>query len=57
MITHMKSKSLRDFPGGPVAKTLSSQCRGPGQGTGSHMLQIKISCAATKTQCSQINIF
>ena len=20
----------RDFPGGPVAKTLSSQCRGPG---------------------------
>ena len=21
---------LRDFPGGPVAKTPSSQCRGPG---------------------------
>ena len=22
--------TVRDFPGGPVAKTLSSQCRGPG---------------------------
>ena len=21
---------MRDFPGGPIAKTLSSQCRGPG---------------------------
>ena len=23
----------RDFPGGPVGKTLHSQCRGPGEGT------------------------
>ena len=33
------------FPGGPTAKTLCSQCRGPGlipdQGTGSHMLQLR----------------
>ena len=32
-----------DFPGGPVVKTLVSQCRGPGlipgQGTRSHMRQ------------------
>ena len=36
---------LRDFPGGPVAKTPCSQCRGlgstPGQGTRSHMLQLR----------------
>ena len=25
-----KTKGVRDFPGGPVAKTLGSQCRGPG---------------------------
>ena len=34
-----------DFSGGPVADTLHSQCRGPslipGQGTGSHMPQLK----------------
>ena len=34
-----------DFPGGPVAKTLSSQCRGPGlilsQGTRYHKVTIK----------------
>ena len=39
-----KSKS-RYFPGGPVAKTLCSQCRGPvlitGQGTRSCMLLLK----------------
>ena len=50
-----------DFPGGPLVKTLSSQCRGqgsvPGEGTRSHMPQLKISCATTKTQHSQINIF
>ena len=38
--------SLRAFPGGPVAKTLCSECRGsgsiPGQGTGSHMLQLRV---------------
>ena len=41
----------RDVPGGPVAKTLLFQCRGPGsvsgQGTGSCIL--KIPHAATKT--------
>ena len=25
----LKKKSLRDFPGDPVAKTPCSQCRGP----------------------------
>ena len=50
---------MQDFPGGPVAKTPHSQCRGPGfipgQGTGSHMPQLKIPCATMKTQCSAIN--
>ena len=35
-----------DIPGGPVAKTSCSQCRGPGlipgQGTRSHMLQVRV---------------
>ena len=35
-----------DFPGGPVAKTLYSQCRGPGSipgwGTRSHMLRLRL---------------
>ena len=56
-----------DFPGGLVAKTPNSLCRGPssisGQGTGFRMLQLKrfhmshleILHAVTKTQCSQIN--
>ena len=47
------------FFGGPVAKTLCSQCRGlgsiPGQGTGFHMLQLKIPSATAKTYCSQVN--
>ena len=34
-----------DFPGGPVAKALGSQCRGPGsipdQGMSFHMLQLR----------------
>ena len=38
-----------DFPGGLVAKTLCFQCRGPGsfpgQGTRSHMLQLRPSSA------------
>ena len=49
-----------DFLGSPVAKTLCSQSRGPGsipgQGTRSHMLRLQVLCAATKIQCSQINI-
>ena len=58
------------FPGGPVARTPHSQCRVPdsvcGQGTRSHvlqlvhMLQLKVSSAAVKTEdstcCSQIKI-
>ena len=48
-----------DFLGGPVAKTLCSQCSGAGsilgQGTGSHMLQLKIPSATAKTYCSQVN--
>ena len=35
-----------DFPGGPVAQTLYSQCRAPslipGQGTRSHMPQLRV---------------
>ena len=38
-------KALGDFPGGSVAKTLRSQCRGlgsiPGWGTRSHMPQLR----------------
>ena len=56
----------RGSPGAPVAKTPLTYCRGPssipGQGTSSHMpqlrvhvLQLKIPHAATKTQHSQIN--
>ena len=50
-VDSFKSKP-RDFPGGPMAKTLNSQCRGlgliPGQGAGSHMPQLKIPHATTK---------
>ena len=46
------------FPGGPVVKTPHSQARVPGwipgQGTRSHTPQLKIPCATTKTQYSQI---
>ena len=55
-----------DFPGGPVAKTLSSQCRSPGfepwsgnyvphAATRSLMPLLKISLTTTKTQYSQTN--
>ena len=41
----------KDFPGGPVSKTLRSQCRDPcsipSQGTRSHMPQLKILHGAT----------
>ena len=52
---------IEDFPGGPVAKTPCSQCRGPGstpdQGTRSHMLQqrSKIPHVITKMWPSQMN--
>ena len=43
---------LGDFPGGPVAKTLWSHCRGPEfdlwSGTRSHMLQLQILHATTE---------
>ena len=41
-----------NFPGGPVAKTLSYQCRWPGFNpwSGNSILH-----AATKSQCSQVN--
>ena len=55
-----------EFPGGLVAKTPNSLCRGlsslSGQGTGFHMQlkrshtpHLEILRAVTKTQCSQIN--
>ena len=41
-----RMKLFRDFPGGPVAKTLHSQCRGlgsiPGVGTVSHISQLRV---------------
>ena len=30
MVWGLKKSWVKDFPGGPVAKTLHSQCRGPG---------------------------
>ena len=43
---------MRDFAGGPVVKTLNSQCRGPellpGGGIRYHMMQLKSSHVATK---------
>ena len=67
MEINKQNTNWRDFPGGPVGKTLCSQCRGPGstpaQGTRSHMPQLKIPqqrlktlCATIKTWCGQINI-
>ena len=47
-----ETRLCADFPGGPVAKTPCSQCKGhssiPGQGTGSHMSKLRILHAATK---------
>ena len=41
----VKNKASGDFPGGPVAKTLHSHCRGPcsilGQGTRSQVLHLR----------------
>ena len=60
-------ESWEDFPGILVAKIPCFQCRGPEvlmQRTRSHMLQLrvymlnlKISCASTKTRHGQRNIF
>ena len=47
----------RNFSGGPVAELLRSQSSSiPGQGTRSHMPQLKITQATTKTRHSPINI-
>ena len=40
-----------EFPGGPVAGTPCSQCRGPGF----HQWSLGVLCAATETWPSQIN--
>ena len=40
----------------PVLPVQGAQGSVPGQGTRSHMLQLKIPHAAMKTQCNQINI-
>ena len=39
-----------DFPGGSVAETLCSQCRGPGFDPWSYMPPLKISHAKRKTE-------
>ena len=48
---------FQDFPGHPLAKTLSSQCRVPGSipgwGTKSHMPQLNTPHAVNKTWCNQ----
>ena len=61
-VLFLSEHSSWDFPGGPVAKTPCSQCRGPGFDPWSgnkipHVLtpQLKILSAATKTLSSQIN--
>ena len=51
---------LRDFPGGPVAKTLPSQCRGPGfnpwSGNQVPHAAIQSSQQATKTPCATMKV-
>ena len=49
-----EKNQLWDFPGGPLAKTPHSQCRGPGFNPQSGN---QIPHATTKTQHSQINFF
>ena len=39
-----------DFPGGPEAKILHSECRGPGHRTRTHARQLKILHASMKTE-------
>ena len=50
----------RDFPGGPVAKTLRCQCRVqgsiPGQGTRSSMLQLRPGAAKKKKEVITSNM-
>ena len=46
----------RGFPDGSAAKTLCSQCRGPGQGTRSYMLQLRVHMAQLKILHTVTNI-
>ena len=50
----------RDFPGGPVAKSPRSQCRGPGSipglGTRSHMLQLRVHIPQLKVPYATMKI-
>ena len=58
-LNNMFKLSSWDLPGVPVVKTLRSKAGGlgsiPGQRTRSHMLQLKILRATTRTWHSQIN--
>ena len=62
MILASKVLLFQDFPGGPVAKTLCSQCRrhgfNPWSWSGNYIphATTKSSHTAIKTQCNQINI-
>ena len=53
-MTYNQNDLFWDFPGGPVAKALWSLRKGPelipGQGTRSHMTQLKPPQAATKIE-------
>ena len=52
MILFKNIEKKRDFPGGPVSKTLSFQCRGPRLDPGE---KTKIPHASTKAWKTQIN--
>ena len=49
---YVRMNRVRNFPGGPGAKPLRSQCRGPssvpGQGTRSHKAQLRPGAAKLK---------
>ena len=62
--TSLQNSSFQGLPGGPVAETLCSQCRGlnsiPSPGTRSHMWQLRVHMsqqmillATSKTQCKK----
>ena len=53
----MVGSGERSTTGGPVVKTLHSQCRGlgliPSQGTRSHMLQLRVCMPQLKTRVAK----
>ena len=55
---HSSKCFFREFPGGPVAKTPNSNCRVPGlifgQGTRSHMLQLRLHTCHGRTCVLQL---